>query len=74
MGWKFGSITLHVPKQVQEPKRFDEHPNKRPFQKDEEYPSQEACCPPYLLLAREEVEGFLRPNDQCHAGYEEDLW
>jgi len=68
-----GLITLRVPKQVQEPKRFYEHPDEWPFQKDEENASQEARRPSYLLLAREKVEGFLRPDDQCHAGYEEDL-
>ena len=64
---------MNAPKQVEEAKRFDEHANERPFEEDEEDAAEETDRPANLLFTSEEGDGFLRADDKCETGYEENL-
>lgn len=57
----------HAPEEVEETKGLDEHSDERPFEEDEEDATEEADGPANLLLAREEGDGLLGPNDECEA-------
>jgi len=59
--------TLDVPEQIQEAKRFDNHPNKRPFAEHQKNASEETYGSANLLLASEKVECLLRTNDERQA-------
>lgn len=62
-----------IPEQIQEPERLYDHPNKRPFEKDEEDTTEEAERAADFLFASEEGECLLGTNDQCQTGDEENL-
>lgn len=61
------------PKQVQEAKHLDQHPNEGPPDEDEEHAREEAYRPSDLLLPRKEVKGLLRTNEEGDARCEENV-
>jgi hypothetical protein len=64
----------HVPKQVQEPKGLNDHPNYWPLEhNDDKDASNEAHAPSYLVLPSEEVKRLLRTDDERDSGKEEHL-
>jgi hypothetical protein len=57
----------HAPEKIEETEHLDQHTDSWPFEKDEEYPTEEADCPAQLVLAREKVERLLRADDEEEA-------
>jgi len=65
--------TQHAPKEVEEPKRLDNHTNEWPFEEDEDDSAKEAERSANFLSAPEEGEGLLGTDDEREAGDEENL-
>lgn len=59
--------TSHLPKEVQESERFDQHSDDGPFAKHEEHAEEEADGPANLLLPCEKVECLLRSDEERNA-------
>lgn len=53
-----------APEEVQEPKRLDDHPDKRPLEEHEQHAAEETDRPPEFILPREEVECFGGADDE----------
>ena len=63
-----------APEEVEEPERLDDHARERPLGEDEQDAAEEAERATQLLLAREEVERLVGPDDERQPGDEEDLY
>ena len=63
----------NAPDEVQETERLYYHSNEWPFEEHEKDTADEADGPAQLLLAREEVERLVRPDDESESREEEDL-
>ena len=53
-----------APKEIEKPESLDKDANEGPFEKHEEDAPDETDGAPHLLLAREEVERLVGPNDE----------
>ena len=62
-----------APEEVEEPERLDDHARERPLGEDEQDAAEEAERATQLLLAREEVERLVGPDDERQPGDEENL-
>ena|ERR1700761_4278393 len=67
------SLPMNVPEQVEESKSLHEHSDEGPFAKHKNDTAKEAYCPSQLLLPSEEIESFLRTDDEGQTGHEENL-
>lgn len=65
--------TGNTPEEVEEADGFDNDADERPLEEDEEDAADEAHRAPQLLFPREEVERFVRPDDERQPREEQDL-
>ncbi|THH15633.1 hypothetical protein EW146_g4871 [Bondarzewia mesenterica] len=61
------------PEKIQESERLEYDANKWPFEEDQQNTTEETECPAQFVLARKEVKGFLRPDDEAETAEEKDL-
>lgn len=62
-----------APEEVEEAKGLYYDADERPLDEDQQDAAEETERAAQLLLAREEVESLLRPDNQREAGQEQDL-
>ncbi len=63
----------NAPEEVEEPECLDDHARERPLGKDKQDATEEAEHATQLLLAREEVERLVGPDDERQPGDKQDL-
>ena len=60
-------MTAYAPEEIEETKCLDYDAHERPLQEYEQDATNEAHSPAELLFPREEVECFLRANDEGYS-------
>ena len=66
-------MTAYAPEEIEEAKCLDYDTHERPLEEHEQDATNETHGAAELLFPREEVECLLWPDDECHAGQEEQL-